>query len=198
MVRADPNDVHARGLELVPSPKRVRVLLGRRFIADSRKVVLLRERRRRPVYYFPVTDVARDALVPSARTGRCPRKGALRYRHVQVVHGGMAVADCRRPVLLFETGLPTRYYLPKPDVRLDLLVPNDSITRCPYKGEARYYSVVIGGVEAKDLFWTYRFPTVGMTKIAGLCSFLAERVDELWLDGELQARPDSPWSTGHS
>ena len=59
-------------------------------------------------------------------------------RHVKVIVGGEVVAETRRPRLLFETGLPTRYYVPKLDVRLDLLTPTTTVTRCPYKGKASY------------------------------------------------------------
>ena len=77
------------------------------------------------------------------------RIDALRSsRHVVVEIDGVPVADSSRPVLLFETGLPTRYYLPKTDVRMDLLTASDSLTRCPYKGVAEYYSVSRRG---KDL-----------------------------------------------
>src|SRR5438874_177970 len=60
-------------------------------------------------------------------------------RHVRVVIDGQTVAETSRPVLVFETGLPTRYYVPNLDVRMDLLRPTDTVTRCPYKGQARYW-----------------------------------------------------------
>src|SRR5712692_2513850 len=65
-------------------------------------------------------------------------------RHVQVVVGGQTVADTQRARFLFETRLPTRYYIPPEDVRMDLLVPSEKATACPYKGKARYHSVKIG------------------------------------------------------
>jgi uncharacterized protein (DUF427 family) len=104
-------------------------------------------------------------------------------RKVRVVLGGMTVAESSRPVLLFETGLPTRYYLPKADVRFDLLRPSDTITRCPYKGEARYYSVEIGGQLFKDVVWYYRYPTTECSKIANHLAFYNERVDAMFGDG---------------
>src|SRR3954471_16373471 len=65
-------------------------------------------------------------------------------RHVQVILGGEIVADTRRAHFLFETRLPTRYYIPPEDVRMDLLVPSHKTSACPYKGKARYYTAKIG------------------------------------------------------
>ena len=64
-------------------------------------------------------------------------------RPVKVTVGGVTVAETRRARFLFETRLPTRYYIPPEDVRMDLLVPSEKVTSCPYKGTARYYSVRI-------------------------------------------------------
>ncbi|MBO0821350.1 MAG: DUF427 domain-containing protein, partial [Nocardiopsaceae bacterium] len=94
-----------------------------------------------------------------------------------------------RPTILFETGLPPRYYLPLTDVRTDLLRPSDTVTHCPYKGTASYWSVAgRGGDVREDIVWTYRSPLPESQKIAGLACFYDERVD-LYLDGELQDRP---------
>ncbi len=100
-------------------------------------------------------------------------------RHVRVVVGDETVAETDKPVLLFETGLPTRYYIPKVDVRMDLLVPSEKLTRCPYKGEAGYYSVAAGGRVAEEIAWYYRYPTMESAKIAGRICFFNERVDAL-------------------
>jgi len=112
-------------------------------------------------------------------------------RHVQVVVDGVTVADSVRPHLLFETGLPVRYYLPLTDVRMDLLRPSDTVTQCPYKGQAGYYSVEVGGVTHADLVWTYRTPLPECVKIAGLVAFLDEQVD-VYVDGVQQQRPRRP------
>ena len=114
-------------------------------------------------------------------------------RHIKVVVDGAAVADSKRPWLLFETGLPTRYYLPKPDVRMDLLEPSDTVTRCPYKGEANFYSIRTGGEPYRDLAWTYRYPMLECLKIQGFLGFLSEKVD-IYEDDKLQPRPKTPWS----
>ena len=114
-------------------------------------------------------------------------------RHVKVVVDGEVVAETRRPRLLFETGLPTRYYIPKTDVRLDLLEPTDTVTACPYKGQARYWAVRAGGDVRPDLVWAYPAPIPECPKIENLLSFYNEKVD-IYVDGELQERPKTPWS----
>lgn len=114
-------------------------------------------------------------------------------RHVKVVVNGVPVAETTRPSLLFETGLPTRYYIPKTDVRMDLMEPSDSTSRCPYKGQASYYHVNAGGKRFEDLAWFYREPIPECPKIENLVSFYNEKVD-VYVDGQLQERPESPWS----
>jgi len=110
-------------------------------------------------------------------------------RHVRVVVGGETVAETRRPVMLFETHLPTRYYFPPQDVEMDLLVPSAKRTRCPYKGEAAYWSVRAGGRELEDAAWGYPEPIPECPKIRGLVCFYPERVDEFWVDGERLSPP---------
>jgi uncharacterized protein (DUF427 family) len=114
-------------------------------------------------------------------------------RHVQVLVGGEVVADSHRPHMLFETSLPTRYYLPKLDVRLDLLTPSPTVTACPYKGRATYWSIDVGDTHIDDVAWSYPAPIPELPKVEGLICFFNERVD-LVVDGEAQARPRSPWS----
>jgi uncharacterized protein (DUF427 family) len=245
------------GREVEPSPRWVRVRFGGQTVADSRRVLLVRDPGRVPVYYFPRADV-RAELLPVAHDAACPERGAavcwtvrvgdwtaehaawgpgaappdrpvLRdhvtfewakmdawfeeddevyvhardpykrvdvlhsSRHVRVVVAGEVVAETRRPALLFETGLPTRYYLPKADVRMDLLVPTPTETRCPYKGVASYYGVRIGSTVLPDLAWCYRHPIPECSKIENLVCFFNERVDH-YIDGGLEARPRTRWS----
>ena len=242
-----------------PSPRRVRVVFAGTVVADSTRVLLLRERRHVGVYYFPMDDVRTDLLVPSDKQTTCPYKGEASYwsikvdgrraedavwayqdpiperadikghvafhwdkvdqwfeedeevfvhprdphhrvdacassRHVRVVIGGETVAESSRPVLVFETGLPVRYYLPKVDVRLDLLTPTDTVTRGPYKGQARYWSVAAGGTRIEDAAWSYTYPLPAVSAIAAHVCFFQERVDEVWVDGEQVERPQTPWS----
>jgi uncharacterized protein (DUF427 family) len=235
------------------------VRFGGETVADSKRVMLLREPGRVPVYYFPRADVRAGLLVPvehgphcpDQREGACwtvrvgdrtaehaawgnadtrPERAALRdhvafewakmdawfeeddevyvhardpYKRVDVLHSsrpvrvvvnGEVVAETRRPWLLFETGLPTRYYLPKADVRMDWLVPSDTETRCPYKGLASYYSVRVGSTLVRDIAWCYRHPIPECSKIENLVCFFNERVDH-YVDGELQPRPRTRWSS---
>ena len=86
-----------------------------------------------------------------------------------------------------------RTYLPLADVRQDLLEPSDTTSQCPYKGVASYHSVRVGDDVVPDLAWTYRFPIPELPKVEGLVAFFDEHVD-VYLDGELQPRPETPWS----
>lgn len=114
-------------------------------------------------------------------------------RRVQVEVDGVIVADSTSPRLLFETGLPTRYYLPKTDVRMDLLSHTDAATDCPYKGTAEYWSVEVNGRAHPDLVWSYKAPFAESQKIAGLMAFYNEKVD-LIVDGARLDRPHTHFS----
>jgi uncharacterized protein (DUF427 family) len=103
-------------------------------------------------------------------------------RRVRVEVDGVVVAESTHPYLLFETGLPTRYYLPKTDVRMDLLQQTDTVTHCPYKGQAEYWSVRSPGGLRTDLAWSYRTPLPESTKIAGKIAFYNDKV-VLYVDG---------------
>jgi uncharacterized protein (DUF427 family) len=108
-------------------------------------------------------------------------------RHIRIEVDGQVVAESYRPVFLYETGLRTRYYIPKRDVRMDLLEPTASQTRCPYKGVAHYWSLNLGDNTLKDIVWSYPNPIPECTRIENLMSFYNERVD-VYLDGMLQDR----------
>ena len=114
-------------------------------------------------------------------------------RHVRVAIDGAVVAETRRPHLLFETTLPTRYYIPREDVRMELLEPTGLKTRCPYKGVASYWNVRVGQRVVQHIVWSYPDPIAECPKIRGLLSFFNEHVD-LYVDGDLQTRPITPWS----
>jgi uncharacterized protein (DUF427 family) len=114
-------------------------------------------------------------------------------RHVRVKVNGEVVAETERPKILFETGLPPRYYIPEEDVRRDALLKSEKTTQCPYKGVASYYSVEAGGGRAEDLVWYYPDPIPEAPKVRGLLCFFNEKVD-LEVDGEAQERPQTQWS----
>ncbi|MGE5132008.1 MAG: DUF427 domain-containing protein [Gemmatimonadota bacterium] len=133
-----------------------------------------------PVYVHPRDPYKRVDILASSR-------------HVRVELDGVTVADSRQPRILFETGLPPRYYLPLTDVRMDLLRPSESSSRCPYKGTAGYWSVDTGQAVHEDIVWIYRAPLPESQKIAGLACFYNEKVD-LFIDGEPQERPRTHFS----
>lgn len=112
-------------------------------------------------------------------------------RHVRVEIDGVLVAESRRPVLLFETRLPTRYYLPREDVRFDLFTPTDLHTGCPYKGTADYWSLTgagEGSATPPNIAWSYPEPLPAVEAVRGLVAFYNEAVD-ITVDGEPQERP---------
>jgi len=115
-------------------------------------------------------------------------------RHVRIILGGVTIADTSRPQLLLETGLPIRYYLPEQDVQMDLLEPTETITRCPYKGKATYWSARIGEQVFKDIVWTYREPLPVCLAVARFLCFFNERVDAIYVDDELLPKPKTIWS----
>lgn len=115
-------------------------------------------------------------------------------RHVRVELAGVTLAETQRPVLLFELGLPVRYYFPSEDVRMDLLTPSATVTACAYKGRANHWNVRIDGRDYPDVAWTYREPLVVATPVAGAVAFYQERVDAVVVDGEQEERPETPWS----
>jgi uncharacterized protein (DUF427 family) len=123
------------------------------------------------------------------------RVDALRStRTVRVELDGVLLAESACPVMVFETGLPTRYYLDRTSVRFEHLVPSDTVTSCPYKGTtSAYWSVRIGEEVHEDLAWAYDFPAAGLRPIAGLIAFYNEKVD-LTVDGQPLERPTTHFS----
>ena len=123
------------------------------------------------------------------------RVDALRStRTVRVELDGVLLADSSSPVMVFETGLPTRYYLDRTSVRFEHLTATDTVTECPYKGTTSgYWSASVGGQTYADVAWAYDFPTRQLLPIAGLIAFYNEKVD-VTLDGELLERPSTHFS----
>ncbi len=115
-------------------------------------------------------------------------------RQVSLELDGQLLARSSRPALLFETMLPTRYYLPREDIRAEL-IPSSTRTYCAYKGQASYWSVSIGDQLVADIAWTYENPLHDAERVRGLVAFFDERTD-VSLDGERLERPVTPWSAG--
>lgn len=114
-------------------------------------------------------------------------------RRVRVEIDGVTVADTTNASFLFETGLPVRYYMPKTDVRMDMMVATESRTHCPYKGTARYWSAVVNGETYEDILWGYDSPLPESQKVLGQVSFYNEKVDIL-VDEEPLERPRSKFA----
>lgn len=118
------------------------------------------------------------------------RVDALRsHRHVRVELDKVVLAETRSPVLLFETGLPTRYYIERTDVSFGHLQASTTRSVCPYKGiTSQYWSAEAGDKTHPDIAWTYDFPTHQVAPIAGLIAFYNEKLD-MFVDGERLQRP---------
>ncbi|HXL89318.1 MAG TPA: DUF427 domain-containing protein [Streptosporangiaceae bacterium] len=123
------------------------------------------------------------------------RVDALRStRTVRIELDGVVLAESSSPVMVFETGLPTRYYLNRTEVDFTHLLPAPTVTACPYKGRTSgYWSVAIGGTVHQDLAWCYDFPTRQLLPIAGLIAFYNEKLDVI-VDGQRLDRPVTHFS----
>lgn len=132
------------------------------------------------VFVHPRSPEVRIDVLPSSK-------------HVRVAIDGQVVADSVRSSVLYEAWLPPRYYLPKSDVRMDLLTPTNTESRCPYKGWAHYWSVSIGDSTHDDLAWGYRTPLPESSGVAGLVCFYNEKVD-IEIDGVPLGRPVTKFS----
>ncbi|MGG3571928.1 DUF427 domain-containing protein [Bacillus gobiensis] len=109
-------------------------------------------------------------------------------RHIQIVLNDITLADSNRPVIVFETGVPVRYYIPEEDVRTDVLKQTNLVTRCPYKGEASYWNAELNDKIYENIVWSYLDPIQEISKIKGLFSFYNEKVD-VYIDGEKEEKP---------
>jgi uncharacterized protein (DUF427 family) len=110
-------------------------------------------------------------------------------RTVRVELEGAVLAESSSPVMVFETGLPTRYYVNRTEINWNHLVASDTVTACPYKGTTSgYWSIRVGDRVHTDLAWAYDFPTRQLLPIAGMLAFYNERVDII-LDGQTLERP---------
>lgn len=113
-------------------------------------------------------------------------------RRVRVEVNGAVVAETSAPVLLLETGLPHRYYIPGADVRMDALRPSGRVVGSPYKGDAEMLDVEAGGAAVESAAWTYRYPTAEAAKVAGCVCFAQGKAD-VYVDGALEPKPSTRW-----
>ncbi|MGN6752100.1 MAG: DUF427 domain-containing protein [Intrasporangium sp.] len=114
-------------------------------------------------------------------------------RRVVVSHDGHVLADTTRATFLFETPLPTRFYIPREDVRMDLLTPTESTSTCAYKGRAAYWSAHVDGETLRDIAWSYEEPLLDALPVRDQVAFFDERLD-VAVDGKRLRRPVTPWS----
>jgi uncharacterized protein (DUF427 family) len=115
-------------------------------------------------------------------------------RAVRIELDGVLLAESSSPVLVFETGLPTRYYLDRTAVNFAALHASNTETACPYKGiTSEYWSVQTSTGMYPDLAWSYHFPTRELQPIAGMIAFYNEKVD-LSVDGRSMERPSTHFS----
>ncbi|KAI9801583.1 MAG: hypothetical protein M1825_003262 [Sarcosagium campestre] len=150
--------------------------------SSGRRTAIYTFRRSGPLQGFIRLEFADfDAWFENGALTRLPPKNpfrridtALTSAHVVVKIGSVAIADARDAVVLFETGLPPRYYLPATSVRdWKKLEKSDKVTACPYKGEARYFTVKVDGKTWEDLVWYYLYPVAESAAIAGRLAFTA-------------------------
>ena len=121
------------------------------------------------------------------------------FHRVDVRHGtaqvrvevdGVLVAHSTRPLVVFETGMPPRYYVPREDVRIDLDA-TETTSACPYKGLATYWAVTVGGSARGDVAWSYEEPLPDAAELAGAVAFYDDRAD-VTVDGLPAGRPATP------
>ena len=128
-----------------------------------------------PIYVHPKDPFKRVDILQSVRD-------------IRVSVDGHQLAHTQSSMHLYETGLPVRYYIPLTSVDASVLKPSETRTKCPYKGEAQYWSVEVGGKLHEDLFWYYVNPTIESSRVQGLLCPYSERVD-IDLDGFRLERP---------
>ena len=127
-----------------------------------------------PIYCHPKDPYKRIDILQSTRT-------------VKVALNGITLAETSSPLLLLETTLRTRYYLPPTSVKWEYLSPSTTESLCPYKGQANYHHVNVDGQQYQNLVWYYRYPTMESAPVAGYLCFFNEGVD-IWVDGVKEAR----------
>jgi uncharacterized protein (DUF427 family) len=188
-------------------------------VADSTRTKLLYpDGQEIPRHVFPEEDVRLDLLPPDAITrhdalieidfatpdewleedeelmghARDPFKridARRTSRQIRIRVGGEVVAETRRGVALFETGLPTRWYIPRDDVSAELTRNDGHRTTCAYKGHATHWDAA--GEEA--IAWSYELPLNDAVPVRSMIAFYNERAD-IEIDGEPQDRPRTQWS----
>ena len=133
-----------------------------------------------------MTSPNRDSTPPTESVWDYPRPPRVEpsERRVRVIVDGTVIADSTRALRVLETSHPPGWYIPREDVRIDLLSPTSRQTTCEFKGQARYFSIGAGGHERRDAAWSYEQPLPGYEAIADHVAFYPGRVDEAWVDDD--------------
>jgi uncharacterized protein (DUF427 family) len=204
------------GLRYEPTEKRIRATLEDQTVIDTRRALIVWEPGRVvPTYAVPREDIRGELAGADGplsgfvtldftsldawyeedeRNIGHPKDPFHRIdilhgsRHVVVEHEGVVLADTRRPYLLFETGLPVRYYLDPADVDTQAMERTDTRSTCAYKGHASYWAH-----QGADVAWFYPEPQREASEVRDRIAFFNERVD-ITVDGERLQRPATPWS----
>lgn len=174
-----------------PCPRRIRAVLDDDTVVDTTQALYVWEWPGYPQFHLPLSDVHEQVFVHPRNP--YTRVDALRStRRLRVEIAGAVLAKTSAPVLVFETGLPTRYYVPRTDVDFTHLHAVDARSECPYKGRTSgYWSAEVRGETYPEVAWAYDFPTTALTAVAGMVAFANEDVD-LFLDGRELARESGP------
>jgi len=199
-------------LKIQPTPKWIRGRIGDRLVVDSKNTMLVWEHPYYPCWYFPAETILDPSLpitINDSLPGFIkvdfdavdqwfeedeevfvhPRDPEVRVdaqpssRRVTVTVDGEIIADTVSPVILYETGLPPRFYIPTSDIAMARLTPSKTTTGCPYKGTARYWNIETDRGSLTDVAWSYPTPLPESAPIAGHVSFFAERT-VITVDGE--------------
>ena len=133
-----------------------------------------------------MTNPASESTRPTESVWNYPRPPRVEpsARRIRVIVDGTVVADSTRAVRVLETSHPPGWYIPREDVRMDLLRPTSRHTACEFKGQASYFHLGAGGPERREAAWTYEQPLPGYEAIRGYIAFYPGRVDEAWVDDE--------------
>jgi uncharacterized protein (DUF427 family) len=222
VVDPDDHPTSGGRVRVAPCPKRIRAYRAGTLILDTTNAMYVWEHPAFPAYFVPTAEVLvptpgsvtidelpnhvhfpwrtfdawfeedEEVFVhprdPNTRVDILPSS-----RRVVVEIDGVVVADSTHARVLFETRLPPRWYIPKTDVRMDLLTPTNTVSLCPYKGQAEYWTAHVGDRDAVDIAWSYPTPLPESERIAGLVSFYNEKVD-LIVDGERLERARTKFS----
>ena len=186
-----------------PYPRRVRGVLGDATVVDSERVVLVHRPDALSTYGFPAADVSGVASTPLAEAPGFvtvawdavdtwfeedhevvshPRSPYHRidilptHRHLLVTHGAHTVVDTTDTLVLYETGLAPRLYVAPEHVLPGMLERSDTVTYCPYKGEATHWSARVGDDLVADAAWSYEDPLDESLAIAGRLSFYNDKL----------------------